>query len=625
MTGTTWIEESGALTMPVLVTNTHSVGACHTGSVRWVAGRRPDLGATWLLPVVAETWDGYLNDINGGHVTPEITMATLDAATTGPVAEGSVGGGTGMNCYGFKGGSGTSSRVVAHAGDEYVVAAFVQANFGSREELTIAGVHLGHEFADDNPMMESDWLSRDQRRGGASGAGSVIVVVATDAPLLPHQCKALARRVPLGLARTGTAGGHFSGDIFLAFSTANPGALASEIPLGPPTADEAYRLDAVRALGTHGRVLRSRGAVGGGSGGQRARCESPPPRRCHDRARRPSVAVDARRPGALRTRPTIRPIDRSRRPRGTTMKRVRTSGTVAIGLVLALTVAACGGADAPTTATDAPAVTDAPDATETPDATDAPDATDGPDATDAPDATTGGSSGEGAAGEKEGADTILTPAPTGEAESAVWAVYRETATIDPIYVFDYPDNAAMAIACESLLRQNPDLTVGPGLAESVEYTDPNTLVITLRDGVTFWDGTPLTPEDVVFSLERQRDPNLGGFYGAVFANVDTIEATGDLEVTMTMTAQDMALIGELSGPVGAIVQQAFTEEQGAELRDGCRRCDVHRSVPAVVVERGRGRHLRSLRRLLGHEPADAAEEHHHQGCAPTRPCSPRVC
>ena len=240
MTGTTWIEESGALTMPVLITNTHSVGACHTGSVRWVAGRRPDLGATWLLPVVAETWDGFLNDINGGHVTPEMAMTTLDAATGGPVAEGSVGGGTGMNCYGFKGGSGTASRLVDHAGDPYVVAAFVQANFGSREELTIAGVPLGHELGADDPMMESDWLEVDRRRGGVSGAGSVIVVIATDAPMLPHQCKALARRVPLGLARTGTSGGHFSGDIFLAFSTANSGALASEIPLGPPSADAAY-------------------------------------------------------------------------------------------------------------------------------------------------------------------------------------------------------------------------------------------------------------------------------------------------------------------------------------------------------------------------------------------------
>jgi D-aminopeptidase len=241
MTGTTWIEESGALDVPVLISNTHAVGACHTAAVRWVGERRPDLVSAWVLPVVAETWDGYLNDINGGHVTPEIAMATLDAATGGPVAEGSVGGGTGMNCYGFKGGSGTASRVVDHAGDRYVVGVFVQANFGSRHELAIAGVHLGDQLADDDPMSEGDWFERDRRRGGVSGAGSVIVIVATDAPLLPHQCTALARRVPLGLARTGTSGGHFSGDIFLAFSTANAGALTSDIPLGETAAAEAYQ------------------------------------------------------------------------------------------------------------------------------------------------------------------------------------------------------------------------------------------------------------------------------------------------------------------------------------------------------------------------------------------------
>lgn len=250
------------------------------------------------------------------------------------------------------------------------------------------------------------------------------------------------------------------------------------------------------------------------------------------------------------------------------MNRVRRKGVVAIGLVLATALAACGGADAPTTATDAPTESDAPATTtaEEPDATEAPgDTSDATEATDAPDATDAAPSGDGPAGVPAGADTILTPAPTGEAESAVWAVYRETATIDPIYVFDYPDNAAMAIACESLLRQEPDLTIAPGLATSVEYTDDTTLVITLRDGVTFWDGTPLTPADVVYSLERQRNPDLGGFYGAVFANVDTIEATGDLEVTIATTKRDNAIIGELSGPVGAIVQQAFTEEQGPDF------------------------------------------------------------
>jgi D-aminopeptidase len=244
MTGTTWIDESGALNMPVLISNTHAVGACHSGVVRWVVDHHPRLATTWLLPVVAETWDGYLNDINGGHIRPEHAIEALDAASAGPVAEGSVGGGTGMNCYGFKGGSGTSSRRVDYAGSEYTVGVFVQANFGARHELTLGGVGVGSALADDDPMSTGDWFERDLQRGGASGAGSVIVIVATDAPLLPGQCKALARRVPLGLARTGTSGGHFSGDIFLAMSTANAGALVSEIPLDDGTSlsdDEAYQ------------------------------------------------------------------------------------------------------------------------------------------------------------------------------------------------------------------------------------------------------------------------------------------------------------------------------------------------------------------------------------------------
>jgi L-aminopeptidase/D-esterase-like protein len=166
----------------------------------------------WLLPVAAETWDGYLNDINGQHVTVAHVVAAIEAARTGPVEEGSVGGGTGMNCYHFKGGSGTASRLV----DDYTVGVFVQANFGARRELVIAGVPLGEALADDDPMLEWD--------RAAPGSGSVIALVATDAPLFPHQCQALARRVTVGLARTGTSGSHFSGDLFLACSTANPGA-----------------------------------------------------------------------------------------------------------------------------------------------------------------------------------------------------------------------------------------------------------------------------------------------------------------------------------------------------------------------------------------------------------------
>ncbi len=237
MTGTTWIDEVGSFNLPVVLSNTHAVGACHTGVVRWANRVAPRLARQWLLPVCAETWDGYLNDINGGHVRPEHVEAALDAATAGPVAEGSVGGGTGMNCYEFKGGNGTASRLVPYGRRTYTVAAFVQANFGSRAELTIAGSHIGPQLMDDNPL-DGDWFARDLAAAPPPGAGSVIAVVATDAPLLPGQCKALARRVPLGLARTGTTGSHFSGDIFLAFSTAEVPDLASTFPLGPVGDDE---------------------------------------------------------------------------------------------------------------------------------------------------------------------------------------------------------------------------------------------------------------------------------------------------------------------------------------------------------------------------------------------------
>lgn len=229
MTGTTWIDESGYFDMPVALSNTHAIGACHTGVIKWVNRTTPRLKDRWLLPICAETYDGYLNDINGDHVTVEHVQAALDGATGGPVAEGSVGGGTGMSCYDYSGGNGTSSRVVAYGSRSYTVAAFVQTNFGSRSELTIAGIHVGPALADDNPIA-GPWHGADPSATPPPGAGSVIVVVATDAPLLPGQCIALARRVPLGLARTGTTGSHFSGDIFLAFSTADAAGLASEYP-----------------------------------------------------------------------------------------------------------------------------------------------------------------------------------------------------------------------------------------------------------------------------------------------------------------------------------------------------------------------------------------------------------
>jgi D-aminopeptidase len=219
MTGTAWLDEVGALSLPVAITNTHAVGAAHRGVLEWSLRTRPSLAGRWHLPVVAETYDGYLNDIDGRHVTPEVAVAALDAARSGPVREGSVGGGTGMSCYAYKGGTGTASRVVDVGGRPYTVGALTQANFGARRELVLAGRHVGPLLLDDNPVEQAAALP--------PGAGSCIVVVATDAPLLPGQCRALARRVPLGLARTGTSGSHFSGDLFLAFSATNQGALDS--------------------------------------------------------------------------------------------------------------------------------------------------------------------------------------------------------------------------------------------------------------------------------------------------------------------------------------------------------------------------------------------------------------
>jgi len=223
MTGVSWIGESGTFSLPLAITNTHAVGIAHAGIVAWTAKHHPELGDEWSLPVAAETWDGYLNDAYGHHVTEATVIGALEAARGEPVEEGSVGGGTGMICYEFKGGNGTSSRLVDYRGTSHAVGVFVQANFGSRPELTLAGVPLGRLLSGDTPV-----------RGGTTarpGAGSVIGIVATDAPLLPHQCTALARRVTHGIARTGTISSHFSGDLFLAFSTANPGGFSAHSPL----------------------------------------------------------------------------------------------------------------------------------------------------------------------------------------------------------------------------------------------------------------------------------------------------------------------------------------------------------------------------------------------------------
>jgi D-aminopeptidase len=218
MTGTTWVEESGFLEGPVLITNTHSVGVVRDAVIAWrvAHGGADATGAWWSLPVVAETWDGWLNDINGFHVKPEHVFHALDTAHSGPVEEGSVGGGTGMICNGFKGGIGTSSRRLAAKDGGYMLGVLVQCNYGVRQNLRIAGIPVGREIESEDPyaFMPAEVAER----------GSIIVVVATDAPLLPHQLKRIARRVSLGIGRTGSIAGNGSGDIFIAFSTANPGA-----------------------------------------------------------------------------------------------------------------------------------------------------------------------------------------------------------------------------------------------------------------------------------------------------------------------------------------------------------------------------------------------------------------
>jgi L-aminopeptidase/D-esterase-like protein len=212
MTGTTWLEESGFLAGPVMITNTHSVGIVRDAVIEWLV--RKGFEFDWSLPVVAETWDGALNDINGFHVTKENAFAALDSARGGPVTEGAVGGGTGMICNQFKGGIGTASRRLPADRGGYTIGVLVQCNYGSRARLSIAGVPIGQEIPDLLPAR--DTIPRDR--------GSIIIVIATDAPLLPHQLKRIAKRASLGVGRLGGTGGNPSGDIFVAFSTANPGA-----------------------------------------------------------------------------------------------------------------------------------------------------------------------------------------------------------------------------------------------------------------------------------------------------------------------------------------------------------------------------------------------------------------
>jgi len=231
MTGTTWLEESGFLAGPVMITNTHSVGIVRDAVIEWLV--RKGFEFDWSLPIVAETWDGALNDINGFHVTKQHAFAALDSARGGPVAEGNVGGGTGMICNQFKGGIGTASRRLPPATGGYTVGVLVQCNYGSRARLSIAGVPVGQEIPDLLPCRDSiPGLPVTGRRCADADKGSIIIVIATDAPLLPHQLKRIAKRASLGVGRLGGLGGNPSGDIFVAFSTANPGAAKPDANVG---------------------------------------------------------------------------------------------------------------------------------------------------------------------------------------------------------------------------------------------------------------------------------------------------------------------------------------------------------------------------------------------------------
>lgn len=219
MTGTHWINDSGYFLGPILITNTHGVGAAHTGATRWMIDHYADYFAkehAWAMPIVAETYDGVLNDINALHVQPEHAIAALNARSTGPVAEGSTGGGNGMITYEFKGGTGTSSRRIALGGHDFTVAALVQANHGIRPWLTILGRPVGELIPEDSLY--------------AGEMGSIIVILATDAPLSSLALRQVAKRAAIGIGRGGTPGGNNSGDIFLAFSTANPGPMPQFAP-----------------------------------------------------------------------------------------------------------------------------------------------------------------------------------------------------------------------------------------------------------------------------------------------------------------------------------------------------------------------------------------------------------
>lgn len=261
MTGTTWLEERGLLDGPIMITNTHSVGVARDAAARWMVAHGWE--ALWHAPVAAETYDGVLNDINGFHVETRHAIAAIESARSGAVREGSVGGGTGMICNGFKGGIGTASRRLPAELGGHTVGVLVQCNYGNRRLLRIAGAPVGAELAAGNPICYARRASAGERRlwpfpdcdsgeraelgDGGRPDGSIIIVVATDAPLLPHQLKRLAKRPSLGLGRLGSVAGEGSGDIFIAFSTANPG-LRSVDPRPGPSTVQMYSNDLLTPL-----------------------------------------------------------------------------------------------------------------------------------------------------------------------------------------------------------------------------------------------------------------------------------------------------------------------------------------------------------------------------------------
>jgi D-aminopeptidase len=277
VTGAAWVEEGGFVEGPICITNTHSVGIVRDTVIDWQIGHNA-MYQKWSNPLVAETADGWLNDMNGFHIKPGHVISALDTANSGPILEGNVGGGTGMICYEFKGGSGTSSRKLPEQLGGHTVGALVQANFGRRYQLTVAGVPIGKHITADSPFTKGEDPFHEE--------GSLIVILATDAPLLPYQLKRVAKRATLGMARTGSLGGNWSGDIFLAFSTANRGAAAKGRESGPVNILSNEHLDPIFAaavLATEEAILNALIAAETMSGAGWADSAGPVPRAVTER------------------------------------------------------------------------------------------------------------------------------------------------------------------------------------------------------------------------------------------------------------------------------------------------------------------------------------------------------